>query len=216
MDFARGSKCFDKIIVSTDSGLIAEIASNGVIAESYFSSLPEDITIQVNDFYLHKRKVSQAQTLSPIRDVLFELSTERIFNSVNLIFMLQPTSPFREIEEMEKLLQLVNSTPKSEFSSVVSVSEVGGFHPDRMFTLSEKRLVPIVDQRNEDNKPRQLLEPMFIKDGAYYVLKKENLKNQIFLGKEIVPFFRSGFKTINIDEENDFELAELVYSNWIR
>jgi CMP-N-acetylneuraminic acid synthetase len=57
---------------------------------------------------------------------------------------------------------------------------------------------------------------MFIKDGAYYVLKKENLKNQIFLGKEIVPFFRSGFKTINIDEENDFELAELVYSNWIR
>jgi CMP-N-acetylneuraminic acid synthetase len=105
---------------------------------------------------------------------------------------------------------------KSEnaWTSIASVTEVGGMHPDRMYrVVTNKYLQAFQSQAYGDNKPRQLLEKLFIKDGAYYMLKKTTLRSNKMLGDNMLPLFRNGFHTINIDTELDFKIAELVADN---
>jgi CMP-N-acetylneuraminic acid synthetase len=79
-----------------------------------------------------------------------------------------------------------------------------------MFKLSGEYAIPLVDQSNGDNVPRQLLEKLYIKDGAFYILKRENLVKNIMLGTKVVPYVRHGIKTINIDEPDDLSIAQLI------
>ena len=90
----------------------------------------------------------------------------------------------------------------------MSMKDVAGMHPDRMYRISDKLAVPFLSQDKGDNKPRQSLERLYIKDGAYYLLKTENLKSRVMLGDLVIPFIREGLCTINIDTLEDFSLAE--------
>jgi CMP-N-acetylneuraminic acid synthetase len=79
-----------------------------------------------------------------------------------------------------------------------------------MYRVESQSLKPYINQQNLDNKPRQLLEELFIKDGAYYLLKRSILRQRTLLGELMLPLFRSGLCTINIDTLVDFQMAELV------
>lgn len=209
LDFALKAPTFKKIVVSTDSAAVCEISTDSIITRTKFNDLPEASLTQISEkLFLHKRPSKQAQTLSLINEVLFEfVATNRIFEGVDYLMLLQPTSPFRNQEELGKILVHLGD---SNWSSVVSVSDVGGMHPDRMYSISHNRAIRLVSQIGSDNMPRQLLDKIYIKDGAYYLLRMDNLRNNIMLGNEILPFIRSGYSTINIDSEKDFILAEYV------
>jgi hypothetical protein len=45
------------------------------------------------------------------------------------------------------------------------------------------------------------------------MLKKTTLRANKMLGDNMLPLFRNGFHTINIDTELDFKIAELVADN---
>lgn len=210
VDFALESDWFNQVVVSTDNFEIASIATEGKLRRSEFDNLEDDSIIDVSRRLLfHKRKPEDAQTLSPIRDVLFDLAnTSRIKDEFDLLMMLQPTSPFRRHGEIESIKEIVKR--HHEFTSLVSVTPVGGFHPDRMYRLNEGTLTAYIDQANKDNKPRQLLEELYIKDGSYYLLTSKSLQKRELLGDNVLAFVRSGLCTINIDEEKDFKIAELI------
>jgi len=217
IEFARSLTTISKIIVSTDSSQIATIASQNVLSEIDFEKLREDSLIGIDErLILHKRPSIQAQTLSPIRDVLFDLCQAREdLDEFDYLCMLQPTSPFRTTSEMSEITRLMKTN--YEWTSIASFTEVSGMHPDRMYRRENQVYVtPYINQRNLDNKPRQLLDPLIIKDGAYYVFKTEKLKERVMLGDKILPFLRKGLRTLNIDTETDFEVAELIanYSSW--
>jgi len=210
LDFAKSSKVFSRIIVSTDDSEIAAVASYGKLSQDDFVHAPEGTYLSLHkNFYIHKRPVSQAQTLSPIREVLFDLASQEIdILDSELLMMLQPTSPFRRHEELKEIEAKVKQEPN--FTSIVSVTSVGGQHPDRMYRVESQILKPYINQQNLDNKPRQLLEELFIKDGAYYLLRRSILRQRTLLGELMLPLFRSGLCTINIDTLVDFKMAELV------
>jgi len=211
VDFALSQSFFDCVLVSTDNEDIAEIATNCEVSKSAFQELgPNDILRVSNRLCVHRRLNSQAETLSPIREVLYDLSLNNDQNlSFDYLTMLQPTSPFRRSSELKELSKLINAEP--EWTSIASFKEVGGFHPDRMYReLKNGLLDPYISQDNADNKPRQLLEKLFIKDGAYYVFKKENLQKRFLMGLLVKPILRQGLCTINIDTEEDFLIAQLV------
>jgi len=210
LDFAKSSEVFSKIIVSTDDSEISTVASYGKLSREQFLQAPEGAYLTVgSEFYIHKRPANQAQTLSPIREVLFDMALQEdsILDS-ELLMMLQPTSPFRRHEELYEIKTIIKR--QHDFTSIVSVTSVGGQHPDRMYRVESQCLRPYLDQQNLDNKPRQLLEELFIKDGAYYLLKRSVLRERILLGEHMVPLFRSGLCTINIDTLTDFKMAELI------
>lgn len=206
---ALESKIFERIILSTDSFEIIREVSNDY-TKTKFDSLKADAMIPLtHNVFLHKRDSRDADALSPIREVLFKLSNNIEFSTM---WLLQPTSPFRSINEFTLIDQLINQLilEGRHWSSIVSCRSTAGFHPDRMFRILKGYAVPYITQVMGENAPRQLLEDLFIKDGAYYVLQKENLKRSIFLGDTIIPFVRSGLKTINIDSPEDLLIAQII------
>lgn len=211
INFAKSVDIFERIIISTDDSEIAEVSTNGKIAAKIFESLIEDQVIEVsNNFILHKRKNIQADTLSPIRETLFDIAkNDHPLSDFDYLCMLQPTSPFRHRNDIKGIESLIKN--ENTWTSIASVTEVGGMHPDRMYrVLTNKYLEAFQSQATGDNKPRQLLEKLFIKDGAYYMLKKTTLSAKEMLGDKMLPLFRNSFYTINIDTELDFKIAELI------
>ena len=211
LDFAEKSNFFTKIIVSTDSGKIAEIASKNLVSVGNFEKMLENSVKEVSDtLIIHKRLQRQAETLSPIREVLFDLARrDDVIGQFDFLWMLQPTSPFKHPSDLLKIRSLFDAD--QSWSCISSFTSIGGMHPDRMYKRGEGNyLEPYIHQANQDNKPRQLLSELFIKDGAFYIFKKLNLVQNILMGDKVLPYFRDGLQTINIDTLNDFKIAELI------
>jgi CMP-N,N'-diacetyllegionaminic acid synthase len=210
IEFANSLNSIEKIFLSTDSSQIAEVSTNGALTPLDFLSLPENSLSQISEkMHLHKRCAAQAGTLSLISDVLYEFTLQnRIYEEYEYLLLLQPTSPFRSAIELGRLLELASQ--QSKWSSIVSVKDVGGMHPNRMYRIVSQWATPILDQKLGDDRPRQSLERLYIKDGAYYLLRTENLLNKTLLGNKILSFERQGLWTVNIDTEEDFAFAEFA------
>lgn len=206
-EHAVTSDIFDNIIISTDSFDIASEIFPSISFKDFGHFLEDELILIDSNLFLHKRKTEQAQVLSPIRDVLFNISQKIDYK---YLWLLQPTSPFRENIEFLTIDQVVSTLTKSntEWSSIVSFKSTNGYHPDRMVKKIGDYVVPILGQTNGDNVPRQTLDTIHIKDGGFYVLKKENLDKKIMLGDRIIPFIREGLKTINIDSLDELKKAQ--------
>ena len=211
---AFSSKLFEKIIISTDSYLILKKLT-GKITLSSFNKIPQNEIIYISSkLVFHKRPDYQAETLSPIRDVIYSISNKFEFD---YLWMLQPTTPFRKLNEFNELeiLKKTLEDKDCDWSSIVSCKYVDGQHPDRMFRLKGNYVNPFIKQSRGENAPRQTLEKLLIKDGGFYIFKKTEITKNSFLGDKIIPYFRNGIITINIDSKEDLILARaMVHNKW--
>ena len=203
-DSCINSNIFSTVLLSSDSkSILLEVCD-----EREFSKLQnEDINYLSESTAIHNRSENDATELSNIKDLLFKLAKrkELIFD---YLWLIQPTTPFRRNEEFKEIITLINS--KLEWTSIVSVKEFTQNHPSRMFNLNPPYLQSYTGNSQEDGVPRQLLSQVFVKDGGYYVFKKQNLINQIFLGNSIVPFLRSTNNNVNIDTLDDLSYARYL------
>jgi CMP-N-acetylneuraminic acid synthetase len=210
-DHCNASQIFQSVIVSTDSFRIAKQVFEELDLKE-FNSLKENQLIEIgNKSYFHKRKLVDSLTTSPISNVIFEISKSLNFE---YLWLLQPTSPFRKTKEFKFILNVIKDCKLNEieWTSIVSFKSVGNSHPDRMVKLNGRYVTPILENKLGDNVPRQVLEPIFIKDGGFYVFKIKNLRNNVMLGDRIIPYFREGFHTINIDSLEDLNSARSIPS----
>ena len=122
--------------------------------------------------------------------------------------MLQPTSPLRTSDHIEKALELFFS---QECDSVVSVASVGGVHPFRMKKLVGDQLVNYIEQGFWDMRPRQVLPDIYIRNGSIYMIRRDILieKGQL-IGKKCLGLVMSDEQSVNIDSPLEFKLAELL------
>ena len=124
------------------------------------------------------------------------------------IMLLQPTSPLRRSDHIEKALKLFFS---QECDSVVSVVSVGGTHPLRMKRLVEGELVNYIDQDFWDMRPRQLLPDAYIRNGSIYLIKRDIfIETEQLIGKKCLGLVMSEEESVNIDSPLDLRLAELL------
>jgi CMP-N-acetylneuraminic acid synthetase len=78
-----------------------------------------------------------------------------------------------------------------------------------------KRIVEnkLVDYAKEpmENMPKELLPPVYIRNGAIYAVKRNILVNRrSFKGSDCRPYVMPKERSINIDDEIDFLLAETL------
>ena len=137
------------------------------------------------------------------------LETERIKGvHFEIIVMLQPTSPLRRTDHIEKALELFLS---HECDSVVSVVSVGGTHPLRMKRLVGGELVNYIDQDFWNMHPRQLLPDVYIRNGSIYLIKRNVLiEQEQLIGKKCLGLVMTEEESVNIDSPLDLKLAELL------
>ena len=206
-----------QIVISTDSiTILKEIAH-------YFdfeirNKFENNSISTLGPFKVHFRdqKLSQDSTL--ITEVLFACRTLLIeLDEVPITWcLLQPTSPFRSAIELNEIKQILEKNSDPELS-LVSITNVDGFHPARMYQMNlDMQLIELPIFKESRNFRRQDLPKVFIRDGGYYLIGDNLVKNKIQYSIKPSGILRFIPWSINIDAYQDltfantFQLADVL------
>lgn len=190
----EAKKClfFDKIIVSTDDTEIAEVS------KKYGAEVP----------FLRPNRLAKDNSLTfdTIVHTLDYLETKNY--KVDVLVLLQPTSPLRTSDDITTALKLFIEN-KENIDSVVSVSKM--IHSPYWSLKIENNYLKANFGDKYLSLRRQDLPELFLPNGAIYISSKENIqKNKGFFGKRTIPHIMPNERSIDIDNIIDLKLVELL------
>ncbi|MCB0847293.1 MAG: acylneuraminate cytidylyltransferase family protein [Bacteroidetes bacterium] len=194
IDAARESQKLTRTIVSTDDPEIASVAKS-LGAEVPFMR-PDDLA------------TDSAKSMPVIHHAL-EFMEKEEGEKYDAVLMLQPTTPFRTGKDIDQAIELLGSTGAD---SVISVVDVEGHHPARMKYLKNGRLIDPDFCEEYENQPRQELQPMYLRNGAIYLTRRETIMNHSFKGNHCQALIMETRRSVNIDTELDFLMADFLLS----
>lgn len=190
IEFSLSSKIIDYTLVSTDSEKYAQIARD------YGAETP----------FIRPKEL--AQDNSKGIDVFLHAIDwiEGNIQKAHYIFTLQPTTPFREITDIENIVRLYK---EKQPEAVISVCEVE-HPPEWIYHLGEDyRLTNLLNKKPPQN--RQECQKYYRLNGAYYFSTILSLlKNKSFLTEKSIGYVMPIEKSIDIDSELDFRWAEFI------
>lgn len=192
IDVAKKSQLAD-VIVSTDSKEIAQVSEDNGATVPFLR--PKELA------------TDSAKAIPVIIHALKEME-QKTGSTYDAVMMLQPTSPFKLVSDINKAIDLLSS---SGADSVISVVNVSGHHPARMKYLEGDRLIDPDFCEEYENQPRQELRPMYIRNGAIYLTRKDILLSDSFKGSDCRALIMPEERSVNIDTEIDFR-----YASWIK
>lgn len=191
IEAAIKSEQFDKIVVSTDSPEYAEVARKYGASVPFFrnASLSSDV----------------ASSWDVVRDVLHHYRTEN--NYYETITLLQPTSPFREADNIIQAYELYK---KMKANAVISVCEIEQ-SPLWSNTLPEDKSLNNFIPKEVSKLPRQKLPVHYRLNGALYIVSTEYIINKKNIYDESsYAYIMPEFNSIDIDSLDDFKYAEYL------
>ena len=179
-----------KIVVSTDSNEYANIA------KKYGAEVP----------FLRPNNISAdlSTDFEFIDHCIKWLKTNENY-TCDIILQLRPTSPTRNIEDINKALQIFIKN-RNKFDSLRSVIPFDK-SPYKMYTLNNNILTPLFNEINNIqepyNKPRQILPQCYLHNGYIDILNTSILNENTISGKKILPFIMDNDNNIDIDNISD-------------
>jgi len=183
-----GSKLISNTIVSTDDEEIADIAKkNGAEVIMRPKELAKDDS-PTEQAMIHVIELLQKQGYK-----------------VDYVVLLQPTSPLRGTDIIDKGINLVL---ESDIDSVLSVCEIQNYYLTGYFAEDYYKI-------EYDKRPFSHAMPKkYRENGAMYITKKDILiKNKNRLGGKIKAIVMNEIDSIDVDNEEDFRLVEKIISN---
>jgi CMP-N-acetylneuraminic acid synthetase len=192
IEAALKSHFITRTIVSTEDDEIAEISrSYGAEVLKRPDELAKDET-PTNDVILH---------------VLEKLkSTERYIPT--FLVLLQPTSPLRTTDDIDKAIEQFR---QSRNESLISVTQYD-HSPYWAFTIKKGLLTSVFG--DSKLKRSQEVPPLYRPNGALYITRTETFqKYKSFYTKQMTPFLMPRERSIDIDDELDLVFAELIYKH---
>ncbi|XDZ70392.1 acylneuraminate cytidylyltransferase family protein [Alphaproteobacteria bacterium LSUCC0744] len=192
IDTALACTEIDALVVSTDDKQIAAVAA-GAGAEVPFirpASLAGDT----------------ASSIDVIIHALDFLETNGRF--FDIVLLLEPTSPLREVSDIQTALQLLIDM---NASAIVSVCRAESTHPAFMFRVTARGRLEPFSSASPTGIRRQEIEPLFYLDGTVYASRVESLRKQrSFYHEDTLAYEVSKWKALEIDDIDDFEMAEAI------
>jgi len=190
---AKDAEYLNDIVVTTDDKFISQYAKdNGVLSP----------------FIRPKELSTDSAQSAPVVEHAVRFMEERNDCEYDAVLMLQPTSPLRTSEHIKEAIDMFLS---NDCDSVVSVASVNGNHPFRMKKLINNQLINFIDQGFWDMRPRQELPEVYIRNGAIYLINKDQLlKQKQLIGNKCLGYIMNDKDSINIDSEIDLILADLL------
>lgn len=215
IDLALSNPTLDEIIISTESEeVISETidilkAAGLSITNNYV--VGNQILELTNTVKIHKRSLVISGPYVQSIDVVLEyLELRKLANG--FIYLLQPTSPFRTIDEFLD----VQETQLNEIGTcVASIKKVESQHPEKCFKVKEvSSAFRLSEVRNAFSMARQSLTPYYTFDGAYYTAPVDHLlRKKSFLAEDMILYLRSGYRTLNIDSYQDLAFARFIFES---
>lgn len=186
---AHNSQLINRLIVSTDCQEIAEVAGEA----------DAEVLIRPKEF------ATDSASMLPVVDHVLE-KVEKEDGPVDIILLLQPTTPMRTSEDIDQALEALIS---SDHEGTISVYQVDDCHPARMYTIADQQLIPFCNEDKEIR--RQELPAVYHRNGAIYGIKRDAYaKHHSLMSGKLLPFVMPIERSVNIDNELDLKLAELL------
>jgi len=186
IEIAIKSTFIDKIIVSTDSVLIAKIA------KSLGAEVP----------FLRPKELSSDS--SKIIDVISYYLNE--LPEIDNFILMQPTSPIRELSDIKNLVDLEN---KFKTNSVVTVVEHSK-HPYLMYSIGEDMKLKAYLKVDKSSN-RQSYPNVYLLNGSLYLSRRSFiLENKSFINQNTIASIMPIERSIDIDNMKDWYKAESI------
>ena len=183
------SKYIDKVVVSSDDTEILNISN--------------ELKVQV---------IKRPNELASDTSTSFDVVQHAIDNleSYEYILLLQPTSPLRNENHIDKAIEILE---EKNADAVISVCEMN-HNPLWSNTLDDSLSMEGFIGDNLLNKRSQDLKKYYRLNGAIYLCKTDKLlkEKSFFLKKNIFAYVMNSNNSIDIDRKEDFELASLYLS----
>ena len=194
IEHAKKSKFITRIMVSTDSEEYAKIARD------HGAETP----------FIRPEKFSKDDTpdLPVFKHALTWLKENEGYQP-NLVINLRPTTPARDPKDIDAAIEKILNSDADSLRSMVIVKD----HPYWMFKMGEGDVLAPFDPENSIKQypQRQLLPELLITDGSFDMFRPKNiLEGDLFGGKILGHIVDESKKTIDIDSEEDFKLAESI------
>ena len=146
----------------------------------------------------------KAPTVDVIVDLVDRLEKEGQF--FDAVCLLQPTFPFRDINEVQDAISKFNN---QDLDSLISVRQVPDHYNPHWVFEDKDGCLKISTGEEQIITRRQELPKAFYRDGSLYIVKTSVLKDQHSLyGKKIGYYENNKSVNINIDTLRDWEKAE--------
>ncbi len=189
---ANSCSYIDKTLLSTDDEEIAEIA------KKYGAEVP----------FIRPAELASdtASTIDVIFHTIEWLKKHEDYRP-EYILLLQPTSPLREVEDIEGTIQMLKD---KNAQAIVSVFETD-YHPWWSNTLPENGNMKDFIRPDILNKRRQDLPVFYLLNGAIYLAESDYLfARNGFFGPNTFAYEMPKERSVDIDSDIDFKLAALL------
>ncbi len=185
---ARKIKYIDRVVVSTDSKKIAQIA------KTYGAEIP----------FLRPKRLAKDET--PTIDVVVHFLKTIKKPLPDIVVLLQPTSPLRSSKDIERALKMLISNKNA--SAVVSMVEVSE-NPFWMKNVKKDGFIGDFIKKARKFSRRQDLPRLYMPNGALYIIRTKVLLEQksLYPIKTLV-YIMPRERSADIDDAASFALAE--------
>lgn len=189
IEAALKSELFDVVMVSTDSEEIADIA------KSYGAEVP------------FMRSQKNSDDYATTADVLHEVISkyEELGQHFDIMCCIYPTAPFVTSTKLKTAYEFMKKKKGDALIPVVKYS----FPPQRCFMIRSER-IQLLHPENM-NIRSQDLEPYYHDAGQFYFWKT-NKFSTVFV-KNTVPYILDDMEVQDIDNIEDWKIAEIKYKN---
>jgi CMP-N,N'-diacetyllegionaminic acid synthase len=187
---AHQSGIFERVVCSTDSGKIADVA------QRYGADVP------------FLRPAILATATSPDIEWITH-ALEQLDGHYDLFAIVRATNPFRGPDVLKRGLQQLLSTPEADSIRAVELVKQ---HPGKMWVVEGKTMRPLLDQLHLETAwhagQYQALPPIYVQNSALEIAWTRVVSQTgTREGRVVAPYLTQGNEGFNIDDEEDWERA---------
>jgi CMP-N,N'-diacetyllegionaminic acid synthase len=193
IEAALQSGAFERVVVSTDSDEIADVA------RWYGADVP------------FLRPPEYATSTSPDVEWL-AYTLEHLDDRFDLFALVRATNPFRGPDVVRRGFEQLLATPEADSLRAVELVKQ---HPGKMWRLAEdgRTMQPILDQSHLDVAwhagQYQALPQVYVQNSALEIAWTRVVTDTgTREGRVLAPFLTQGLEGFNVDDEEDWERAE--------
>ncbi|WMJ78651.1 acylneuraminate cytidylyltransferase family protein [Sedimentibacter sp. MB35-C1] len=197
---AKKSKYINRIIVSTEDKEI------------------EDACMQMGAEVVERPKELAADDSPTIDSMLYTLKVlednEKYFP--NYVMLLQCTSPFRTVTDIDTAIERLLSKSK-DFKSLISVTKEEN-PPWWLKSINEDGIIKdFITYDKKQYSRRQSFPPLYRLNGAIYICDIDEFKkHRTFEIENTLAYIMDSNSSVDIDTEDDLELAEYILTKILK
>jgi CMP-N-acetylneuraminic acid synthetase len=131
----------------------------------------------------------------------------KFYQNYDAVVILQPTSPLRDSEDIDKACSIFEKTKSDSLVAVKRLEHTS--NPEQIFSLKKSQL-KYFRKGPKQKFIRQKKNKYYVSNGSAIYITKIKKLNKFIIGGKISAYIMPKYKSIDIDDGDDFRVAEIL------